>query len=464
MEFQKRNMADGQLAPMIDGANVCENGIRPLDTVALMNQCDVAWIMAAFNAKPRRILREKEKQNEAEEATTEMEVEPTAEVQTEPENPSGLEPMISGLNVSNEEPLPQREPRRRKDNTARELSPVERQKNLILRQAPTFPKLLVTLDTVELRRFQNSFPAVCQEHSSIPKVQEIVATGRENYLKQPCLLKAWIFDENNSFVRWSTLRESYRFPHKEINLDELISYKIPIPTWSLESLDLENLPREREAIKRVHNWVSSLDGDSQKRNSLSIWLESVLKGVKPDPSISTKEQPNGYFVDWEAVDRRKGLSQLITTMVNAKRELAMAYDHFNTKRCPRSLAPFVKAPIFHSSALKGLAATVKANTEAMFLNRFLMERLFQCNQDFNQTVIEFEKAYMRVINHQIYGFIQSVNVKVENFTAWAATNFARGVASELNFQLISSYLSYRDGMRKKRKMFNWRKKKNCKIK
>jgi hypothetical protein len=38
-------------------------------------------------------------------------------------------------------------------------------------------------------------------------------------------------------------------------------------------------------------------------------------------------------------------------------------------------------------ALRGLLATVKANAEAMFLNQLLAERLFQCNQNFNQTVI-----------------------------------------------------------------------------
>lgn len=64
-------------------------------------------------------------------------------------------------------------------------------------------------------------------------------------------------------------------------------------------------------------------------------------------------------------------------------------------------------------------------------------------------MIEFDKAYLKVINHQIYGFLQSVNIKVDNFTGWAATNFARGVANELNFQIISSFLSYRDGMRRK---------------
>jgi hypothetical protein len=76
-----------------------KNGLRPEDIVALLNHCDVAWIMATSNTKAKK----------------------------------------------------------------------EKRKNLILTQAPTFPKFLVTLDIVELLRFENSFPAaVCQEPRSIP--------------------------------------------------------------------------------------------------------------------------------------------------------------------------------------------------------------------------------------------------------------------------------------------------------
>ena len=78
------------------------------------------------------------------------------------------------------------------------------------------------------------------------------------------------------------------------------------------------------------------------------------------------------------------------------------------------------------------------------LPKVLLERLIQSYQDFTQTVIEFETAYLRVINWQIYGFVESVNAKVENLTAWAATNFARALASKFFFQLISAFLKNRD--------------------
>ena len=305
------------------------------------------------------------------------------------------------------EPLPPRDPRTSRPGPFKHLSSA---KTSIHQKPPQFPKIIKSLETLSLKGFENSFPGICQEIASIPKIQEIKATGKSNWESRESNLTAWLFDQRNVLIRWSAVKDGYKFPHPDISFENLISFEPPIPLLGLSSLEVEKLPLEREAVKRVHNWVIALDTRPEHPNVLTFWLKSIIAGTRPDNKITTKDKPNGYLIDWPSVENKYNcLAWKLRAIMRAKIALVKAFDQYNLQQVDYYDRPQVNVPKFYSSALHSLAKTVKGNTEALFVKWYLSERLCQCNQDFNQTLIEFEQAYLETINCKMYEFVDCVN-------------------------------------------------------
>ena len=83
----------------------------------------------------------------------------------------------------------------------------------------------------------------------------------------------------------------------------------------------------------------------------------------------------------------------------------------------------MKSPTICSLVLSKFANTIKGNREANLVPKYLADKLILCNQDFNQILIDFEKAYLNVIYVKIFTFVESViGTKTPNLSMWAATN------------------------------------------
>lgn len=82
--------------------------------------------------------------------------------------------------------------------------------------------------------------------------------------------------------------------------------------------------------------------------------------------------------------------------------------------------PTVNLPKFYSSTLHSFAQTIKGNTKTNSVWCYLSERGIQCYQDFNQTLIEFEKAFLETINCKKYNFIEHVVIQPTSLTMWVS--------------------------------------------
>ena len=132
---------------------------------------------------------------------------------------------------------------------------------------------------MEVKQFENLFLAIDQSEKAIPKLPEILGHGQINWGKGACSLKAWLFNPKDTFKRWSLARDECKYPHKEVPMDDLISYDCPTPLWSFDSLIPAELGDERNFITRVHNWVVSLDAKSDKPDVINIWASLIIKGT-----------------------------------------------------------------------------------------------------------------------------------------------------------------------------------------
>ena len=201
-----------------------------------------------------------------------------------------------------------------------------------------------------------------------------------------------LFNPRDALKRWSLARDKYTYPQKTVPMDELVSYDCPTPLWSFDSLIPAELGDERNFITRVHNWVASLDTKGDKPDVINIWINSIVKGTAPEANICSRDNPNGYLVDWETVDSKKGLAKLLLLVIHAKRALLKAFDLYATKGVDMRDRPKVKAPTIFSPTLAKFQKTIRHNMEANLVPSYHTDKLKLCNQDFNQIMIDFDIA------------------------------------------------------------------------